>query len=122
MLDTFFRTIKKFIPRELFSALQPAYHYGLALLGALIYRFPSKRIFVVAITGTKGKTSTVELVNALLEDAGHKTALSSTLRFKIGDESVNNTYKMTLPGRFFLQHFLRRAVNAGCEYAVIEKT
>ena len=122
MLDTFFRTIKKFIPRELFSALQPAYHYGLALLGALIYRFPSKRIFVVAITGTKGKTSTVELVNALLEDAGHKTALSSTLRFKIGDESVNNTYKMTLPGRFFLQHFLRRAVNAGCEYAVIEMT
>lgn len=122
MLDTFLRTIKKFIPRKLFSLLQPLYHYGFAFLGALIYRFPSKKIFVIAVTGTKGKTSTTELITALLVAAGRKTALSSTLRFKVGDISENNTYKMTLPGRFFLQRFLRRAVNAGCEYAVIEMT
>ena len=92
----------------------------LALIGAIIYRFPSRKIKVVAITGTKGKTSTVEFVNAILEEAGFVTALAGTLRFKIKDESKPNMYKMTMPGRFFIQRFLRQAVNAHCDYAVIE--
>ncbi len=116
------RQIKKLIPRKIFKLLQPIYHYSLAVLSALIYRFPSKKIFIVAVTGTKGKTSTIEIMNAILEESGYKTALSSTLRFKIGNTSKNNTYKMTLPGRFFLQKFLRQAVNAKCQYAIIEMT
>ncbi|MCR4330567.1 MAG: UDP-N-acetylmuramoyl-L-alanyl-D-glutamate--2,6-diaminopimelate ligase [Patescibacteria group bacterium] len=121
-MDSFLYTIKKFIPRGLFAALQPAYHYTLALLGAILWRFPSRKLTVVAVTGTKGKTSTIELISAILEEAGYTTALSSTLRFKIGNESENNTYKMTLPGRFFLQKFLRRAVAARCQYAIVELT
>jgi UDP-N-acetylmuramoyl-L-alanyl-D-glutamate--2,6-diaminopimelate ligase len=112
--------IKKILPKGLWQKIQPAYHYLLALFGAIIYRFPSKEIKVVAVTGTKGKTSSVEFVNAILEEAGKKTALAGTLRFKIGNESKPNLYKMTMPGRMFIQKFLRQAVNAGCEYAVIE--
>ena len=92
----------------------------MALLGAIIYRFPSKKIKVVAITGTKGKTSTVEFVNAILEEAGFVTALAGTLRFKIKNDSKPNMHKMTMPGRFFIQKFLHDAVNAKCDYAVIE--
>ena len=121
-MESLLYTIKKFIPRNLFKALQPAYHYAFALLGAILYRFPSRKLIVIAVTGTKGKTSTIELINAILEEAGYTTALSSTLRFKIGSESENNTYKMTLPGRFFLQKFLRKAVNAHCQYAIVELT
>lgn len=113
---------KKIIPRGLFAAFQPAYHYLLSFLGALIYRFPSRKLILIAITGTKGKTSVAELTNAIFEEAGYKTALSSTLRFKIGEHSKNNLYKMTLPGRFFLQKFLRNAVNEGCTHAIIEIT
>jgi len=120
MLDKILRIIKKLIPKKLFRAGQPVYHYSLALIGAIIYRFPSKEIIVVAVTGTKGKTSTVEFVNAILEEAGKKTALASTLRFKIASESRPNLYKMTVPGRLFIQKFLRKAVSAGCEYAVVE--
>ncbi len=119
-MEKILRTIKKIIPKRLFNAVQPIYHYSLALLGAIIYRFPSKEIRVVAITGTKGKTSTVEFVNAILEEAGKKTALMGTLRFKIGNESTSNLYKMTMPGRMFVQKFLRDAVNARCEYVVME--
>jgi UDP-N-acetylmuramoyl-L-alanyl-D-glutamate--2,6-diaminopimelate ligase len=112
--------IKKLIPKEWFKEIQPFYHYSLALLGAIIYIFPGSKIKIVAITGTKGKTSTAEFVNTILEGAGKKTALAGTLRFKIGDESKPNLYKMTMPGRMFIQRFLRKAVNTGCEYAVIE--
>lgn len=119
-MNKILRQIKKLIPKKIFTFFQPAYHYSLALLGAIIYRFPSRKIKVVAITGTKGKTSTVEFVNAILEEAGFITALAGTLRFKIRDNSRPNMYKMTMPGRFFIQKFLRQAVNAKCDYAVIE--
>lgn len=115
-------TIKKIIPERLRIFLTPFYHFSLAFLSALIYRFPSNKIKIVAITGTKGKTSTAEIVNAILEEAGFKTALAGTLRFKINKESTRNMYKMTMVGRFFLQKFLRKAVKAGCDWAVMEMT
>lgn len=116
------RTIKKIIPAPIFNFFQPAYHFLMAYIGAIIYRFPSRQLFVIAVTGTKGKSSTVEILNAILEEAGRKTAVSGTIRFKIGDKSWPNLYKMSMPGRFFIQKFLRDAVDAGCTHAVIEIT
>ena len=121
-LEKLLSFVKNLVPRRIFQFLQPIYHYKLALMGALIYRLPSRHIKVVAITGTKGKTSTAEIVNAILEEAGYKTALAGTLRFKIDKEDERNLYKMTIPGRFFLQKFLHRAVSAKCDWAVIEMT
>lgn len=112
------RTFKQFIPRPLFVP----YHFTLALVGALYYRFPSRKLFVIGITGTKGKSSTAEIVNAILEEEGHKTALASTIRFKIDKKSSPNRHKMTMPGRFFLQRFLRQATDRGCRYAILEMT
>ncbi len=114
--------IKKFIPRRLFSLLQPSYHYLLALAGAIIYRFPSRQIKVIGVTGTKGKTSTTEILGQILEQAGYKVATTSTLQFKIGDKISRNLYKMSMPGRMFMQKFLRQAVNSKCDYAVLEMT
>ena len=122
MLDSILYNIKKFIPKRLFQTLAPTYHFILAFIAAILYRFPSRKINVVVVTGTKGKTSTVELIGNMLEKSGHKIALSSTIHFKIGGKTKNNLYKMTLPGRTFLQRFLRDAVKAKCEYAVIEMT
>ncbi len=121
-MDSILRPIKKIIPAPVFRVMQPAYHYTLAWLGAVIYRFPSREIKVVVITGTKGKSSTTEILNAVLEAAGKKTAAAGTIRFKINDRTWDNKYKMSVPGRFFLQKFLRQAVDAGCEYAILEMT
>ncbi|MBI4117976.1 MAG: UDP-N-acetylmuramyl-tripeptide synthetase [Parcubacteria group bacterium] len=121
-MDTILFQLKKLIPQKLFSILQPIYHYALALFGALVYRFPSRKIIVVGVTGTKGKTSVIELTNALLEHAGYKTALLNTVRYKIDDESYDNKFKMTMPGRLFVQSLLRKAVQKKCQYALIEMT
>jgi UDP-N-acetylmuramoyl-L-alanyl-D-glutamate--2,6-diaminopimelate ligase len=121
-MDNILYYIKKLIPVALFKTIQPPYHYLLSLIGALYYRFPSKEITVIGVTGTKGKSTVVELINAILEADGRRTAVAGTIRFKIGEKSERNMYKMTMPGRFFTQRFLRDAVNAGCDIAVIEMT
>ncbi|MDO8572760.1 MAG: UDP-N-acetylmuramyl-tripeptide synthetase [bacterium] len=121
-MEKLLQSIKKFIPKMVFEALAPIYHYKLALVGALLYRFPSRNIQVVGVTGTKGKTTTIELVNAILQEAGQKTALAGTLRIKIGEKSQPNMFKMTMPGRFFVQQFLRKAVSAKCDWAILEMT
>ncbi len=110
--------IKKFIPPFLLSW----YHFGLALLGAVLYRFPSKKLKVVGVTGTNGKTTVINLTTKILETAGYKVASLSSIKFKIGDKESPNTLKMTMPGRFKIQKFLRQAVNNKCQYAVLEVT
>lgn len=107
---------------RLLEIVKKPYHFLMAVLGAVIFGFPSKKIKVVGITGTKGKTSTAEFVNSILESAGYKTALAGTMRFKIGKISEPNIKKMTMPGRFFLQNFIRKAVSEKCDWLVLEMT
>jgi len=118
----FKKTIKEGVPKPLLDALSSAYHYSLALLGAWLYNFPSRKITVIAVTGTKGKSSTVELINAIFEEAGQKTALANSIRFKIDTATERNTTRMSMPGRFFLQSFLAQAVDAHCSVAILEMT
>lgn len=114
--------LKKIIPAPVFQFFQPAYHYATALTGALLYRFPARSMYVIGITGTKGKSSTTEILNAILEKAGYKTALTNTIRFKIAEKSERNLYKMSMPGLFFMQKFLAQAKKAGCTHVVLEMT
>jgi len=119
-LEKILKIGRKIIPKSIFKAAQPIYHYILAITGAIIYRLPARKLIVIGVTGTKGKTTTVELVNSILEQAGYQTALASTLRYKIRGKEWRNLFKMTLRGRFFTQRFLSQAVDKGCTHAIIE--
>jgi UDP-N-acetylmuramoyl-L-alanyl-D-glutamate--2,6-diaminopimelate ligase len=91
-------------------------------LGALIYGFPSKKLTLIGVTGTNGKTTTTEMIASIFEKAGKKFALSNSIRFKIGEKEEINKLRMTMPGRFFIQRFLKKAVQKGCEFAILEVT
>jgi len=110
--------MKKYIPKFVFKV----YHYVLAFLGALIYGFPSKKIKVIGITGTNGKSTTVNICAKVLEEGGFKVATMSSILFKIKDKEKVNDLKMTMPGRFKIQAFLKEAVLEGCDFAIIEVT
>ncbi|OGY64119.1 MAG: hypothetical protein A3I89_04005 [Candidatus Harrisonbacteria bacterium RIFCSPLOWO2_02_FULL_41_11] len=102
--------------------LRSLYHYLLAWLGSVWYGHPSRQIFVLGVTGTKGKSTVIELINSILTAAGKKTAVVSSVRFKNDTLSNPNLTGMTMPGRFFIQKFLKEAVENSCDYAVIEVT
>jgi len=110
--------VKKLIPDFLLSF----YHYCLALTGAFLYGFPSRKLTVIGITGTSGKSTVVELSSKILQEAGFKVASLSSIKFKIKEKEWENKLKMTMPGRLKVQKFLRQAVRAGCKYVVLEVT
>jgi UDP-N-acetylmuramoyl-L-alanyl-D-glutamate--2,6-diaminopimelate ligase len=111
-------SIKKLIPSFAFKI----YHYFLALMGAIIYGFPSKKLIVIGITGTKGKSTTVVLSGKIFQEAGIKVGWVSSLTINYGEEEIINKYHMTMPGRFFIQSALAKMVKNGCKYAIIEVT
>lgn len=114
--------IKKLIPVKLFKALQPPYHFILGWVAALVYWFPSRKLIVIGVTGTAGKTSTVYLIAKMLSEAGYKTGFTSTAVFSDGQKEWLNDKKMTMPGRFFISRLLHQMVKNNCRYAIVETT
>lgn len=102
--------------------LKSLYHYFLAWFGDAWYSDPSESLRVIGITGTKGKSTTVELLAAILENAGEKVAFVSSVHIKVGRTVERNLTGNSMPGRLFLQSFLARARKAGCTVAVLEVT
>jgi len=91
-MNSILKTTKKLIPKKLLAAIQPAYHYCLAVLGAFIYRFPSEKMIVIGVTGTKGKTSAINFIWSALTGGGYKTGIISTANIRIGDKEFLNKY------------------------------
>ena len=122
MIRSFKNILGTIVPAPLWARALSSYHLLVALLGTLVYGFPSRRLIVVGVTGTKGKSSTTEMISSICEAHGWRIALLNSIRIKIDNESQANTMRMSMPGRFFIQSFLSRAIRAGCQIAIIEMT
>ncbi len=96
------------------------YHLIRSFLAALCFGFPSKKIKIVGVTGTNGKTTTTQMIGKILEEEGHRVAMASTINFKLGQKEWVNKTKFTTLSAWAVQKFISRAVKEKCDYLVIE--
>ncbi len=121
-MATVLHTIKKYIPQNIFRLLQPIYHFCFNFLAAMRYGFPSRKMIVVGVTGTTGKTTSVFLLAHLLRSAGMRVGYTSTALLSDGKHDWLNDKKMTMLGRFFTQKMLAQMHNNHCDIAIVETT
>ena len=102
------------------------YHLMVAIVANIVYGSPGRRLTVIGITGTDGKTTTTSLVYHILKTAGKDVSLISTVAAHIGGKTYDTGFHVTNPASFPLQRFLRQAVKAGHpnkkNYLVLEVT
>lgn len=97
-------------------------HLLFAFLAVLYNRYPARRLRVVGVTGTDGKTTTVNLIEHLLSQAGQKVGMISTTGAKILSKPLDIGFHVTTPGSGQIQKLLRQMVDAGVEVVVVEAT
>lgn len=98
----------------------PDVRAAMAAAAAVFFDEPSKDLVTIGVTGTEGKTSTVDFIWQLLRLAGKKAGFSSTVSFSFGDDPVANPAHQTTPESITVQERLARMRDNGCEYAVVE--
>ena len=100
----------------------PDARFAMAPLSACFYDNPSKKLGIIGVTGTEGKSSTVSFVWQLLRLTGHKAGFISTVQYSEGGDAIANPEHQTTPEAPIIQKRLYEMVNNGCEYAVIESS
>jgi len=86
---------------------------ALAKFSAAFYDFPSRSLIVIGITGTDGKTTTTNLVHHILNTAGIKVGMISSVNALIGDQALNTGFHVTTPASPDIQHYLAKMRDAG---------
>ncbi len=111
--DKFYPVLKNSVFYHVFKKVQ-------ANIANSLYGNPSDGFFIIGVTGTNGKTTTVNLIHKILNDNVAPTVAVSTADLRIGSKRITNTKKMTSLDVFDLQSLLSTAKNNGCKVAVLE--
>ena len=114
--------LKKGIIGFMWQKIKNIYHFFIAIFANVLFFFPSRRMKVIAVTGTDGKTTTVNLIYHILKSSGAKVSMISSIAAVIDGKSYNTGSHVTTPASFSLQKFLRKARNKKSEYFVLEVT
>lgn len=93
-----------------------------AALAAIFFNFPSKKLIVIGVTGTDGKTTTVHMIADILKNNDQKVSMISSIAAKIGKNNYDTGFHVTTPSAWQTQRFMRRAADAGHKYFVMEAT
>src|SRR6266540_375135 len=95
---------------------------ALTWMAAAFYNWPGRKLTVIGVTGTDGKTTTTNLIYQILLAAGIKAGMISTVNAVIGDEVLDTGFHVTTPDAHDVQRYLARMLKAGLTHVVLETT
>jgi UDP-N-acetylmuramoyl-L-alanyl-D-glutamate--2,6-diaminopimelate ligase len=98
------------------------WHWPKAVIAGLVYGFPSTKLTLIGVTGTKGKTTTSHLIYFLLKESGYKVGLISTIGAYFNNKEIDTGLHVTSPDPMELNKLLKLAVDSGIKYVVLEVT
>lgn len=113
------KLVRSFLPQQLINIF---YHLPKAILANMVYGFPTRSLKVIGVTGTDGKTTTVNMIYRILKSAGVKASMVSTVNAEIAGQVVDTGFHVTSPDPFSVQRFAREALDKGDKYLVLEVT
>ena len=116
------KTARKVLPKSALVGLEKSYRKSRAKIISARFGNPARDLRVIAVTGTNGKTTTVNFLNEILKEAGYRTAMFSTANIEIAGEQTVNDTNSTTSTVARLQKFFRDAKKADVEFALIEAT
>ncbi len=114
--------VKLFIPRKLFIKIEPYGHLGEAILFNSLYRFPARKMKVIGVTGTNGKTTTCFMIHRMLREAGYNVGLMTTVAYGAGDDIKPQVHHMTNVTMPELMRRLTQFKRQRVEWLVLETT
>jgi UDP-N-acetylmuramoyl-L-alanyl-D-glutamate--2,6-diaminopimelate ligase len=114
--------VRNYLPKEVVHGLEELYRRGRVRLISMKYGNPAKGLRVIAVTGTNGKTTTINYINEILKEAGHKTAMFSTALIEIDGDTQLNDLNATVGTTERMQEFFRDAKKAAVDYVILEIT
>lgn len=106
----------------MWQKIKNVYHLGMAILANIYYGLPSRKIKIVGVTGTDGKTTTTCLVYHILCVSGLNTSMVSSVGAVIGGKNYDVGFHVTTPSSFAIQRFIKKAADSGSKFLVLETT
>ncbi len=116
------KLVRKVLPKQAIRAAEETYRMSRIYALQAKHGFPAKGLRVIAITGTNGKTTTANYINALLKTAGYRTALFSTAVIELDGVSELNRTHRTVPLTAELISFFKKASTAEVDFVIMEVT
>lgn len=110
------KVVQPIVPKSLINF----FHYTESIAAAQKYKKPSEQMIVIGIVGSKGKTTTANMLWSILSADGHKVGLIGTANIRYGNKEEMNPYHMTMPGAFVMQKILAKMAAMKCKYVIME--
>ncbi len=107
------------IPADVTLVVVPDARYAMAICSCNFYDNPSRKLKLIGVTGTKGKTTTTYMMKEMLQKQGYKTGLIGTIAIYSGDKKLEDSDRTT-PESIKLQKILAQMVDDGCQLVVME--